>query len=70
MMDDSRVILQPSLVKSQLPTSINLTQQVLMRLCQQRGIAESDLGLTVPLGTPIQMPVIAQYSSQDLDGEE
>ncbi|KAJ3303387.1 Transcription factor E3 [Kappamyces sp. JEL0829] len=45
-------------------------EQCLMRLCQARGIDESELGLAMPLGTPIQLPALTQHSAQDLDGPD
>ena len=42
-------------------------EQVLMRLCQQRGISEAELGLSTPLGTRVAMPQVEQYSAGDLD---
>lgn len=45
-------------------------EQVLMRVCQTRGIEESELGLTMPLGTPIQLPALQQHSSQDLEEDD
>ena len=41
-------------------------EQVLMRLCQQKGIEEAELGLSVPLGTPIQLPTLNQ-SNEDAE---
>jgi hypothetical protein len=32
-------------------------EQVLMRICLDRGINESELGLSAPLGTTIQLPL-------------
>jgi hypothetical protein len=40
-------------------------EQCLMRLCQNRGIDEHELGLSVPLGTPIQLPAISANEDQD-----
>jgi hypothetical protein len=45
-------------------------EQCLMRLCQVRGIDEQELGLTMPLGTPIQLPALTQHSAQDVDGPD
>jgi hypothetical protein len=33
-------------------------EQCLMRLVQERGISEAELGLSTPLGTPIQLPTM------------
>ncbi|KAI8896296.1 helix-loop-helix DNA-binding domain-containing protein [Globomyces pollinis-pini] len=44
-------------------------EQVLMRLCQQRGIDEQELGLTMPLGTPIQLPALSQNNNDMDDGD-
>jgi hypothetical protein len=40
-------------------------EQCLMRLCQTKGINESELGLSVPLGTPIQLPAISSNEDHD-----
>ncbi|KAJ3310166.1 hypothetical protein HDV04_005360 [Boothiomyces sp. JEL0838] len=45
-------------------------EQCLMRLCQNRGIDESELGLSMPLGTPIQLPALNQSNNLDLDGPD
>ena len=43
-------------------------EQCLMRLCQNRGIDEAELGLSMPLGTPIQLPALNQNPSPlDMD---
>jgi hypothetical protein len=34
-------------------------EQCLMRLVQERGISEAELGLSTPLGTPIQLPTMS-----------
>jgi hypothetical protein len=50
----------------QMDRSLEL-EGVLMRICQEKGIGEHELGLSVPLGTTIKLPQVAQYSAQDLD---
>ncbi len=42
--------------KIQELSSLLPLEQCLMRLCQQKGIDEGELGLQMPLGTPIQLP--------------
>ncbi|KAI8911077.1 helix-loop-helix DNA-binding domain-containing protein [Gorgonomyces haynaldii] len=44
-------------------------EQVLMTLCQTRGINENDLGLSFPLGTPIQMPILSAQNNPE-DGDD
>jgi hypothetical protein len=49
----------------QIDRSLEL-EQVLMRLCQQYGINENSLNLSMPLGSEIQMPAFSQ-SYQECD---
>ena len=42
-------------------------EQVLMRLCQQRGINEQELGLSMPLGTPIQLAALNASTPEDVE---
>lgn len=44
-------------------------ESVLGRLCAQQGIDTNSLGLSVPLGTPIEVPVMAM-SNEGMEGED
>jgi hypothetical protein len=43
-------------------------EHVLLKVCRQYGIKESDLGLSMPLGTPIQLPAMSTTEVYDEDG--
>nr|KAJ3421380.1 hypothetical protein HK105_003723 [Polyrhizophydium stewartii] len=44
-------------------------ESVLQRLIQERGISEAELGLSVPLGTPIELPNINGTTPEDVEND-